>query len=188
MILEGACRGRRFREKSESLLKFVPRSITSNRKNLFLLSYFMKSSCPFTLAFSAAALLSSISFVSADDWPAYRGPAGSGVSAEALIVKDYSKSGPSAVWKAETPLGFSSFSVADGKALTLVARDIDGNPMEVCVALNAETGKTLWEAPLWISDYKAGGGNAGEQGNDGGDGPRSTPTVDGDQVFVLDAH
>ena len=148
----------------------------------------MKSYRSLSLTFSAAALFSTVPFSSADDWPAYRGPAGSGVSAETLVVKGYSKSGPPAVWKTETPLGFSSFAVANGKALTLVARDIDGNPMEVCVALDADTGETLWEAPLWISDYKAGGGNAGEDGNDGGDGPRSTPTIDGDQVFVLDAH
>lgn len=122
------------------------------------------------------------------DWPAYRGPHGSGAADEALANKSFAESGPPKVWKTKTPLGFSSFAVAEGKALTLIAEDVDGNPMEVCTALDASNGKTLWETPLWLSDYKAGGGNAGESDNKGGDGPRSTPTIDGDRVYVLDAH
>ena len=60
--------------------------------------------------------------------------------------------------------------------------------MEVCVALDADSGETVWEVPLWLSEYGHDGGNAGESDNKGGDGPRSTPTIDGDRVYVLDAH
>ena len=128
------------------------------------------------------------STVSADSWPAYRGSTGTGVSSETLAVKEFPKSGPKKLWISKTPLGFSSFAVAGDKAITLIGKDIDGNPMEVCVALDANSGETLWEAPLWLREYGHDGGNAGESDNKGGDGPRSTPTIDGDRVFVFDAH
>ena len=137
---------------------------------------------------SAAFVLVATSDLGADAWSAYRGAEGTGRSSETLAVKEFPKSGPKQVWKVKTPLGFSSFAVGEGKALTLIAREIEGNPMEVCVALDAETGDTVWETPLWLSDYKAGGGNAGEPDNKGGDGPRSTPAIDAGRAYVFDAH
>lgn len=148
----------------------------------------MKISPPSVWSLASALIFSGVVLCSADEWPAYRGPSGTGVSGEKLPAREFPKSGPKELWSTETPTGFSSFAVANGKAVTLVAKDIDGNPMEVCMAYDADTGEVSWEAPLWLSDYKAGGGNAGEKGNDGGDGPRSTPTIDGDNVYVFDAN
>lgn len=59
-------------------------------------------------------------------------------------------------------------------------RRIGGVPQEVFVALNADTGEELWATPVGESARE---GIAGE-----GDGPRSTPTVDGDYVYVLSAY
>jgi outer membrane protein assembly factor BamB len=89
------------------------------------------------------------------------------------------------VWKAATPTGFSSFAVAGGKAFTQITRDADGAPREVAVALDANTGKEAWAFPVGGNAYGHNGGNAGAKGNDGGDGPRSTPTVVGGKVYVL---
>ena len=44
------------------------------------------------------------------------------------------------------------------------------------VALDAATGKELWWAAVDRAQYQ-GGGDAGAVGNQGGDGPRSTPVV-----------
>ncbi len=141
----------------------------------------MKLSALLTLVLATSAGLA----VQAADWPAYRGPGGDGVSPEALP----SKVVPSQpVWKVATETGFSSFSVADGKAFTIVIREIDGNPMEICLALDAATGEELWAAPLWIGGKYDGGGKSGAKDNDGGDGPRSTPVVSGDKVYVLDTY
>jgi outer membrane protein assembly factor BamB len=52
--------------------------------------------------------------------------------------------------------------------------------MEVFLALNAETGQELWATPVGPAARE---GIAGE-----GDGPRSTPAVDGDNVYVLNAY
>lgn len=82
--------------------------------------------------------------------------------------------------------GFSVFSVAAGKAFTLMTREIEGTKREVCVAFDAKTGKELWATPLGQAKYD-GGGDSGSEANKGGDGPRSTPATDGKLVFVLDA-
>ena len=118
-------------------------------------------------------------FTMAADWPQYRGPLGDGKSAESIGTIR-----PSTLWKVPTNLGFSSFSVSRGRAFTLVS--VDGK--ETIVALNATTGDQLWKVRLGPADYDHDGGNAGARGNDGGDGPRSTPSTDGDHVYVYDAH
>jgi len=134
-----------------------------------------------------AVLAASVSLLSAHaDWPNYRGPNHDGISSEKLPAKGFPASGPRQVWKTANPGGFASFAVAQGRAFTLVGRDIDGAPTEVLVALDAKTGQELWSAPLTISKYDGGAGS-GTDDNKGGDGPRSTPTVDGALVYALDA-
>jgi len=51
------------------------------------------------------------------------------------------------------------------------------------VGLDAATGKELWATALGIAKYD-GGGDKGEPGNDGGDGPRSTPAYDDGKVYT----
>src|ERR1043165_5259196 len=81
----------------------------------------------------------------AADWPQYRGPNHDGVSPE--HIAKWPAAGPQVLWKAPTTDGFSSFSVSGGKAFTIVARQVEGAPREVCVAFDANTGKELWAAP-----------------------------------------
>lgn len=117
-------------------------------------------------------------------WPAYRGPAGDGSVSGNLARPAWQGDGPRALWKIETPLGFSSFAVAGGRAATLVAR----GGREVVLVVDADSGDEIWSAPLGVSDYDHDGGNAGAPGNRGGDGPRSTPVIDDQRVYVYDAH
>ena len=91
-----------------------------------------------------------------------------------------------AVSKVPITLGFSSFTVSDNAVYTVITREHDGENRETCIALDPTTGKELWAAPLSSSDYGHDGGNAGASGNRGGDGPRNTPTVDGNRVYVYD--
>ena len=116
----------------------------------------------------------------------YRGPQGTGVTAESLSSTGWSSKLVER-WRTEVNTGFSSFCVADGKAFTLMTRDIEGNPTETVVAFDAENGRELWAAPLTYVKY-AGGGSSGARGNDGGNGPMSTPSFAEGRLFVTDAN
>ena len=124
------------------------------------------------LVFVGAMLVSS--FVKADDWPQFRGPDRTGVSKEKGLLKAWPKEGPKLAWTFKNAgLGFSSVAIVDGKLYTLGTRDKD----EIILALDAATGKELWTAkiaPSFTFD-----------GNIWGDGPRSTPTVDGNFLYAL---
>lgn len=132
----------------------------------------------------AAAVLSFTTAVRAE-WSQYRGPGFDGATAETINL---SKLKSKALWKVPTANGFSSFSAADGLAATLTTRqDQDGLLRETCITLAAATGKQLWSVDLDRADYKHGGGNAGAKDNNGGDGPRSTPTIHEGKIYVYDA-
>jgi outer membrane protein assembly factor BamB len=105
------------------------------------------------------------------DWFQWRGPNRDGISPETGLLQDWPKSGPPQVWRTTgAGNGYSSFSSSNGRLYTLGARS--GN--EYVIALDRATGKKIWETL-----------NGRRYENDRGDGPRSTPTVDGDRVYVF---
>ena len=122
----------------------------------------------------------------AADWPQYRGPDQTGISSEKVSLR-WPADGPAVVWRVPTERGFSSFAVADGKAYTQVVREPSGEPREMCLALDAATGRELWAADVGLGKYDAGG-DAGARDNRGGDGPRCTPTVNDGRVYVFTQH
>ncbi|MFO1460604.1 MAG: PQQ-binding-like beta-propeller repeat protein [Verrucomicrobiota bacterium] len=137
---------------------------------------------PFLLLLATATV--ALSGASAD-WPYVHGPKGDGSSSES-IPKSWPAGGPKVLWKVPSSKGFSSLVVGGGRAMTLELRDVDGAPQEVLVARNADTGADLWVRTLGSVKYD-GGGDSGTNDNKGGDGPRSTPTLDGDRVYVTSA-
>ncbi len=122
--------------------------------------------------------------LSGADWPQYRGPNHDGTSPEKLPTQ-WPAGGLRQIWKTPLHNGFSSFTLGDGKAYTLVTRESDDGNQETCLALDAATGKELWAAPMGVGSSKYdGGGDSGAPGNDKGDGPRSTPSYDDGKVYV----
>jgi len=108
-----------------------------------------------------------------EDWPQWRGPRRDGVSAERGLLKQWPAGGPPLAWQARgAGEGYSSFSVANGRLFTLGAR----GGTEYVMAFDAATGKRLWEV-----------GHGRRFNNDRGDGPRATPTVEGDRVYAFGA-
>jgi len=115
----------------------------------------------------------------AADWPLYRGQDQDGISTEKVAVQ-WGGDGPKVLWRTPTNTGFSSFAVADGRVFTQVVREINGSSREICLALDASTGKELWFADIARGEGYSGGDTAG-----GGDGPRSTPSVSDGKVYLL---
>lgn len=119
----------------------------------------------------AVAIGMGVDLLSAGDWPQWRGPDRTDVSRETGLLKEWPKDGPAKVWMNDNVgLGYSGFSVVQGKLFTMGARD----DAEFLICLDANTGKELWATRL---------GNVLDNG--WGDGPRGTPTVDGDRVYAM---
>ena len=127
-------------------------------------------------------------FLGAVDWNQYHGRNSDNKTNERLTSTTWLEKSAPPKWKISTPLGFSSFSTEGTRAFTLIAEeDEDGLMREVCIALDTKSGKRLWSTWLCRMDYKSGGGNSGAPGNNGGDGPRSTPSVLNGKVWVYDS-
>jgi outer membrane protein assembly factor BamB len=106
-------------------------------------------------------------------WYQWRGPNRDGRSAETGLLKAWPSAGPPRLWRATgAGTGYSSFSASGGRLYTLGAR---GNT-EFVVAFDENTGKRVWETS-----------HGRRFDNDRGDGPRGTPTVDGERVYALGA-
>ena len=107
----------------------------------------------------------------AGEWPQWRGPNRDGISKETGLLKEWPEGGPPLVWKTQgAGRGYSSFAVSGGRLYTMGLR----NDREYVIAFDTATGKEVWATAQ---------GNAFR--NDRGDGPRGTPTVDGDKLYAL---
>lgn len=124
------------------------------------------------IAFLATAVLTATPLLSAD-WPQWRGAGRVGHSPDTSILAPWPKSGPKQAWVfKDAGVGYSSFSIVGTRLFTMGARQ----ESEQVICLDATTGKELWATSL---------GPVYE--NNWGDGPRSTPTVDGDHLYALSA-
>src|SRR5437660_3038384 len=116
----------------------------------------------------------------ASDWPQYRGANHDATSTD-RINKQWSGSITNPVWIVPLTNGLCSVSVSGGRVFTQMWRATNGAPKELCLALSATNGSLLWSTAVDDASYPSGG-----VGQD--DGPRSTPTVDGDSVYVLSSY
>ena len=108
------------------------------------------------------------------DWPQFRGPNRDDVSKETGLLKEWPAGGPKKLWSFDKAgLGYSGFSVVAGRLYTLGIRDAQ----QTLLCLDDATGKEVWATPF--------GPDAKNYATAWGEGPRSTPTVDGDHVFAL---
>ena len=117
----------------------------------------------------------------AADWPQYRGANQDGISTEKLNPV-WPPEGPKLIWKVALGNGYSSFAVSGDKAFTMVSRENkDGKMRELCIALDAATGKEVWAADITLGNYAAQSDSYGEKG---GNGACSTPTIKDGKVYV----
>lgn len=103
-----------------------------------------------------AAILvgASLTITSAADWPEWRGPSRDGRSAETNLPSQWSPQGENLAWR--IPIGSRSAPVAFGNRL-YINSPTPGDPantQERLMAIEAETGKVVWERrfSLFLSD------------------------------------
>jgi len=124
------------------------------------------------LAFSTILILSAaMAAPGENDYPGWRGLDRTGVAKDTGLLKSWPKEGPPKLWTA-TGLGggYSTPSVAGGKVFGMGYL----NDEEVVWAVDASNGDKLWTVVI---------GPKGKAGYN--EGPRSTPTIDGDRLFTL---
>ncbi|HEX3147526.1 MAG TPA: PQQ-binding-like beta-propeller repeat protein [Gemmataceae bacterium] len=123
------------------------------------------------------ALLLTLGFAvtaTAADWAQWRGPNRDGISRETGLLKEWPKDGPKLLWQTEdVGAGYGAVSVA-GDRIYLTGNK--GKDEEFVRAIGVKDGKTLWTTPL---------GKVGPNQGPQYPGARTTPTVDGDMVYVL---
>jgi len=125
-----------------------------------------------TLLLSGAGLAAGADSSTGTDWPQFRGPQQNGVSPERGLLRSWPESGPKVLWKKPIGSGFSTVTVAGGALYTLA---VEGES-ETAYRLRESDGEVVWRVPLGPVFPEMFG-----------NGPRSTPMVDGDVVYVLSA-
>lgn len=125
-------------------------------------------------AICAVLILSVVAAAPGADWPRWQGPDGTRISRETGLLKEWPADGPRLLWSA-TGLGsgYGSMAVAGDRVFLQGARD----QRSVVIALDRNGGKEVWA--------KAIGPIETRMRSDRGAGPRGTPTVDGDRLYVL---
>ena len=109
--------------------------------------------------------------VGALDWHRWRGPDLNGISQETGWSTTWPAAGPRQLWRAQVGVGFTSITVADGRAYTMGNRD----DRDTVYCFDAATGREIWQHTYDCKldpKYYEGG-------------PGGTPTVDGDRVYTL---
>ena len=119
----------------------------------------------------------------ADDWLQWRGPDRSAEWRETGILERFPDDGLTVTWRVPVNGGFAGPVVADGRVFVLDYREDDGSRTmdgrERVLALDEETGEVLWTHD-WPTTYRNIIGKYAT-------GPRATPAVDGDRLYVVGA-
>ena len=129
----------------------------------------------FTLLVATAAL-------TAEDWPQWRGAERLAIWHETGIVEELPDE-LNVIWRRPIGGGYAGPAVAGGRVFVTdwvedrASRTMDG--MERLLVLDEETGRVLWTHE-WATTYRMLMASYAI-------GPRATPTVDGDRVYVLGA-
>jgi outer membrane protein assembly factor BamB len=112
----------------------------------------------------------------AEDWPEWRGKGRSGVWTESGVLDKFPENGLTAVWRTPVHSGFAGPAVSDGRVFVPdFIRSVGKKGKERALCLDERSGEVLW-AREWEVDYQGIGYDTG---------PRATPTVDGDRVYVV---
>jgi outer membrane protein assembly factor BamB len=107
-----------------------------------------------------------------NDWPQWRGVNRDDICTETGLLQQWPAGGPRLLWKAtELGAGYSGLAVVGPHIYTAGAK----GEFTYVMALNAADGKQVWSSKLGHTEAPGGF-----------EGPRGTPTVDGDLLFALD--
>ena len=130
------------------------------------------------VALIAATTLLAASSAFASDWPTFRGPGRTAMAPDTDLLESWPAEGPPLVWETKgAGRGYASVAIVGNRIYTLgdgLSTAADGDEYLSC--FDRTDGRQLWKT------------KTGEPWNDGQESwqsSRSTPTVDGDMVYVI---
>ncbi|MDG2407903.1 MAG: PQQ-like beta-propeller repeat protein [Pirellulales bacterium] len=126
------------------------------------------------------------------NWPQWRGPSRTDISNESGLLRQWpdGDAGPKQLWVShDAGIGYSGPAVVDGVLYTMGALPLSASGLEeqggedavaeakeYVIAMDTEAGELLWSSEV---------GDVFQ--NNWGNGPRSTPTIDGEFIYALGA-
>lgn len=128
------------------------------------------------IVFCVTVSLGPVALCNETDWAQWRGPDRDGHAADQSLLKSWPEGGPKLKWTfSDSGVGYSSVAISDGFLYTM------GSDKENCyvICVDAKTGTESWRQSI------SRAGVNGDYLGGWGVGPRSTPTIDGGQVFAL---
>ena len=136
-----------------------------------------------TIAIISAVVGLATIALDAEDWPQWRGVERDAVWRDTGLVERFADDGLVVKWRAPVRGGFAGPAVAGGRVFVLDYQETPGSRTmdgyERLVVFNEESGAMLW-AKEWPAAYR----NIHVKFATG---PRATPTVKGDRVYILGA-
>jgi outer membrane protein assembly factor BamB len=127
-----------------------------------------------------AALVFAASASPAADWPQFQGPDRNNVSRDTGLLKAWPSGGPKLLWTSpDCGLGYSGPAVVGDRLYCMGSEE--GKDKEFVFALDVTTGKQVWRTP--IAALRKDKNFTDQYGG----GPRCTPTVAGEALYVLGA-
>jgi len=125
------------------------------------------------LVFAVTASLGGVALAAAD-WPQWQGPDRTRMSRETGLLQEWPAGGPRLIWTANgLGTGYGSMAVAGDRLFVQGARGQNS----FVIALNRADGTEVWAKALGPIETR--------MRTNMGAGPRGTPTVDGDRLYVL---
>lgn len=125
------------------------------------------------VAHAPSSQAASIDFGSTpDDYPQFLGRGGHAVVDDVRLARDWKADPPGQLWRQPIGAGFSSFAIVGDYAVTQEQRSEE----ELVVCYHVPTGQPQWSHA-----------NRVRFRDRTGDGPRATPTIDGQRVYALGA-
>jgi len=126
------------------------------------------------LSILAGILFGIVGIHAAADWPHWQGPDRNRISPETGLLQEWPPSGPRLIWTASgLGGGYGSMAVVGDRVYFQGARGANS----VVIALNRADGKEVWSKSLGPIETR--------MRTNQGAGPRGTPTVDGNRMYVL---
>ncbi len=137
----------------------------------------LRSAIPKAIVFIALILLvTNTAFAQPSDWSQWGGPQRNFKSEAKGLATTWPATGPQRLWQRELGEGYSAIAVERGMLFTMYRKGEN----EIVVALDAATGKTVWE-------YSYAAPFSPEYDMANGPGPHATPLVTGNLVFTSGA-